>query len=217
MCMYLLLIQIQKSFAQVFESLSSLSTETLISGLQFLHWWWHHSSHFVGRIGHICLLCSIESGGLYKYFGSTCIPSEIKWTAVKALKNSSIYVSFTLHGSPLCNAGANHSPCLCILFMNFTWNHYHFCIQFFFSSGSRNLNRLLHLKDTFIRPELWVQHILKIGTAQNLLTAVALLLPYNCHRPTQNDDAIPHPPDVFAPILGHQPWIQKSWFPSQSK
>lgn len=71
--------------------------------------------------------------------------------------------------------------------------------SFFCSGGSRDLNRLLHLKDIFIRPELWVQHILKIGTAQNLITAVFLLLSYNCHHPVQNDDSIPHPPDGFAP------------------
>lgn len=68
-----------------------------------------------------------------------------------------------------------HFHALNMIFIHCKLKHYHFCIQSLRNRGSSNLNRLLDSNDIFIRTELWVQHILKIGTTQYICTAVILL------------------------------------------
>lgn len=69
----------------------------------------------------------------------------------------------------------SHFHALNMIFIHCKLKSYHFCLQFLCNSGSSNLNRLLDSNDIFIRTELLVQHILKIGTAQYICADVTLL------------------------------------------
>lgn len=68
-----------------------------------------------------------------------------------------------------------HFLALNMIFIHCKLKSYHFCLQFLCNSGNSNLNRLLDSNDIFIRTELLVQHILKIGTAQYICADVTLL------------------------------------------